>query len=277
MLTKIFTSILTISIIIFLFLLLLARYYQSYGIYFPTSEIQTTPKEYGLEYLDIKFKTQDNIELHGWYIPASENKATILFCHGNAGNISHRIEIIKLFNNIGLNVFIFDYRGYGKSQGRPSEKGLYKDAKAAYKYLTKELNTNKDKIIIYGNSIGGNVAIDLASKVEAGALISNSAFTSAVDMGKRIYFFLPVKLLQWLISIEYDAKRKIENINIPKLIIHSKDDEIIPYEQGKTLYKTAPEPKDFFKMRGGHNEAFWLQKDEYSNRIENFVKKYIAY
>ena len=226
----------------------------------------------GLEFEDVYFSSSDGIRLNGWYIPAMESKATILFCHGNAGNISQRIDVIYLFSKLGLNVFIFDYRGYGRSQGSPSEEGLYRDAQSAYKYLIEKRNLKEESIVVYGKSIGANVAIELCSKVKTAALISESAFTSALEMGKKLFPFLPVK---WFISIKYDALSKIKDISVPKLIIHSKDDRIIPFKHGRKLFEAAPEPKEFYPMRGGHNEALFLATEDFISKIDTFFQKYL--
>jgi fermentation-respiration switch protein FrsA (DUF1100 family) len=264
--TLILFSFLTFLILYLLYL----KYYEKKGIYFPARKIHLTPKEMGLEFEDVYFSSADGIKLNGWYIPAKESRTTVLFCHGNAGNISHRIEVIYLFYELGLNVFIFDYRGYGRSQGSPSEEGLYRDAQAAYNYLIEKRNLKDESIVIYGKSIGANVAVDLCSKVRPAALISESAFTSALDMGKKLFPFLPIK---WFISIKYDALSKMKDITIPKLIIHSKDDRIIPFRHGRKLFEEAPEPKEFYPMRGGHNEALFLAKEDFVNKIDVFLQK----
>ncbi len=254
------------------FLILYLKYYEKKGIYFPVRKIHLTPKEIGLEFEDVFFSSSDGIKLNGWYIPAREARATVLFCHGNAGNINHRIDVIYLFFKLGLNVFIFDYRGYGRSQGRPSEEGLYRDARSAYKYLIDKRNLKEEAIVVYGKSIGANVAVELCSKVRPAALISESAFTSALEMGKKLFPFLPVK---WFISIKYDALSKIKYITVPKLIIHSKDDKIIPFQHGTRLFEAAPEPKEFYPMRGGHNEALFLAKEDFVNKIDLFLQKHL--
>ena len=254
------------------FLILYLKYYEKKGIYFPVRKIQLTPKEVGLEFEDVYFFSSDGIKLNGWYIPAKEARATVLFCHGNAGNISHRIDVIYMFCKLGLDVFIFDYRGYGRSQGRPTEEGLYLDAQAAYKYLIKRRNLNEGSIVVYGKSIGANVAVELCSKVKTAALISESAFTSALEMGKKLFPFLPLK---WLISIKFDALSKIKNITIPKLIIHSEDDKIIPFRHGRKLFEAAPEPKEFYPMRGGHNDAIFLAREDFVSKIDAFFQKHL--
>ena len=265
------TGILILVSLLLLFIFFL-KYYEKKGIYFPVRKISLTPKEMGIEFEDIYFFSTDSIKLNGWYVPAEESRMTILFCHGNAGNIGDRVEIIELFHRIGLNVFIFDYRGYGKSQGSPSEKGLYSDAQTAFEYLIEKRKLTERSIVVYGKSIGGNVAVDLCSKVKPAALISDSAFTSAVDMGKKLFPFLPVK---WLISVKYDALSKIKNIFIPKLIIHAEDDEIIPFQHGRRLFEATPEPKEFYSVRGGHNDGIFLDKKGFIQRINAFIQKYL--
>lgn len=254
------------------FLILYLKYYEKKGIYFPVRKIHLTPKEIGLEFEDVYFFSSDGVKLNGWYIPAREARATVLFCHGNAGNISDRIDVIYLFYKLGLSVFIFDYRGYGRSQGKPTEEGLYLDAQAGYKYLIEKQNLKEESIVVYGKSIGANVAVELCSKIKTAALISESAFTSALEMGKKLFPFLPLK---WLISIKFDALSKIKNITVPKLIIHSEEDKIIPFRHGRKLFEAAPEPKEFYPMRGGHNEALFLAKEAFVNKIDLFLQKHL--
>jgi len=264
-----------ICLAIFIFLVFIfayLKYFEKKGIYFPTEEIILTPADAGLKYEDIFFGTEDGLSLNGWFIPSQNPRGTLLFCHGNAGNISYRIEIIQIFNKLNLNVFIFDYRGYGKSQGRPSEEGLYRDVRAAYNYLLSREDIDKEKIVIYGKSIGANVAINLASKVEAAALIADGGFTSAYDMCRKLFPHLHIK---WIIAVKYDAESDIKSVSIPKLIIHSRDDEIIPFKLGRKLFEAAPEPREFYEMQGTHNEAIFIQREEYSSRIDSFLRKYL--
>lgn len=288
---KVFGSVILIIIIIFFLFWIFIRYYQTHGIYFPTKEIHYTPNQLGLEYREINFNATDKVQLNGWFIPNRNSNFILLFCHGNAGNISHRLDLIKLFHSIDLNVFIFDYRGYGKSNATPSEDGFYRDALGAYNYLTNEMKYEPEKIVIYGKSIGANVAINLASRVKAAALISDSAFCSAIHMSKTIFPFLPkewinkaatskfiqknLKKLRILL-IKFDALSKIKNIKMPKLIIHSKDDEMIPFTQGKKLFKATSEPKEFYPLHGGHNESIIMHKMEYSRKISNFLEEYLS-
>ncbi len=258
-----------------LFFLLYVKYFEKKGIYYPTSEIITTPKSDGLDYQEIYLLTGDGVKLNAWFIEAEKPLATLLFCHGNAGNISHRVDIIKMFHNVGLSVFIFDYRGYGRSQGKPSERGLYEDALSSYKYLLQEKEVPPQRIVIYGKSIGANVAINLAFQVKNGLLISDSAFTSALDMGKQLFPFLPRFFLKYILGVRFDALSKIKEVTIPKLIIHSKDDEIIPFKYGERLFAQALPPKEFYVLDGSHNEAVFLHYKEYAFTVRRFIEKYL--
>lgn len=254
-----------LAVIFFLYV----RYVERHNIYFPFKEIHTTPQRIGLDYEDVYFKTEDDKRLHGWYIPRRGAKLTFFFCHGNAGNVGHRLEKIALFNKQGFNVFIFDYRGYGKSMGAPSEAGLYKDTRAAYNYLTAKRNIAKDNIVLYGESLGGAVLIDLAQAENPRALITEEAFTSVKDMAKVVYPFVP----GFMISTKFDSISKIKNVSCPKLIIHSVDDEIVPFYLGERLFAAARPPKEMLKIRGAHNTAFFDSIEEIKKGIASFLEK----
>lgn len=255
-------------IVVLVGLLIYFRYIEKRSLYFPMRGIETTPAVIGLSFEEISFKADDGITLNGWFIPDKEAKDTILFFHGNGGNISHRLEKIAILHNLGLNVFIFDYRGYGKSRGSPSEKGLYRDGEAAYGYLIKQRGIPPNNIILYGESLGGAVAIDLAKDNKVKALITEDLFSSMKDMVKIIYPFLPHFILQ----SRFDSISKIKDIEVPKLIIHSVDDEIIPFRLGEKLFQQAAPPKEFLKMRGGHNTAFIDSEEVYKSGIRSFLQ-----
>lgn len=261
------SQLLSLFIILVLFVIYL-RYIERRSLFYPTKEIEFLPKDIGLVFEDIFFKTPDNLELNGWFVLSKDARYTILFCHGNAGNISHRLEKLKFFQELGCNIFIFDYRGYGKSKGRPSEEGLYHDARGAYNYLLSR-KIHPEQIIGYGESIGGAVIIDLASKSSLRALIIDSSITNSKDMVKIIYPFLPY----WVFSSRWDALNKIRSITIPKLIIHSINDEIVPYKLGRKLFESAPEAKEFLKIRGGHNSSFFESEQILQEKIADFLKR----
>jgi hypothetical protein len=263
----------SLSQVVFLFLflslaLIYLRYFQRRTLFYPAKEIEFSPKEEGLDFKEIFFNTPDHLKLHSWFIPAKDARYTVLFCHGNAGNISHRLEKIIFFNRLGCNVFIFDYRGYGQSQGEPSENGLYTDAKSAYNYLLSR-GIKAEQIIGYGESLGTAAIIDLASKEKMRALIIDSAFSSGKDMARAVYPFLPY----WIFSVRLDSVGKIKSINAPKLMIHSVNDEIVPYRLGKKLYEAALPPKEFLEVHGGHNSCFYESEDILKEKIADFLKQ----
>ena len=254
------------------FLVIYTHFLERKALYYPSRKIEFTPAELGLRYEEVFLRTADGVSLHGWFVPQEGALLTILYCHGNAGNISHRAEIAKMFNEKKMNFFIFDYRGFGRSKGWPTEKGTYLDAQAAYDYLVGRQDIDRNRIVIFGKSLGAAIAIDLASKVKAAALISESSFTSTKDMTRAIYPLLP---FWFFLRSNYNAYAKIDKIDAPKLIIHSQDDEIVPFSQGQRLFAKAKPPKEFFLMRGGHNDAFYIHNAECMQRISDFLKGYI--
>ncbi len=260
-------------VLVLLFLLWgFIRFYQARGIYFPDNNVHRTPAGVELEYRDTNLKAEDGTKLHGWYIPYKNSEKILIYFHGNAGNISHRLERLKLLNSLKLNVFIIDYRGYGKSQGKPTEKGLYKDARAAYRHVKETLNFCSENIVIYGKSLGGNVAIDLAADIDEGILISESAFTSALEMGELVLPFVPRFLLELFVTVDYNASRRIKKVIQPKLIIHSREDQVTPYFMGEKLFEIAPEPKKFHSMRGRHNQTSRRELINWLKCIDEFIK-----
>ncbi len=264
-------SILFILVSVWVLLSLLLYLFQPKFIYFPLSKIDFTPDMAGLSFEDIYFKTEDDILLNGWFIPADDARKTLLFFHGNGGNISHRLESMKIFHEMGLSVFIIDYRGYGQSQGTTSEQGTYRDAEAAWQFLTETRGISDEDIIIFGRSMGGAVAIWLAGKHTPNLLILESAFTSVADMAKHYYPYLPTHLL---VRIKYASIDRIEDIHCPILISHSQTDEIVPYKYGRELFEKAQAPKSFLELKGGHNDGFIISGRSYIDGIENFINAY---
>lgn len=257
-------------IILFLILFIVYMHYlEQRSIFFPMKQIEITPRAVDLNYQEISFKNKDGLWLNSWFIPLPETKKTILFFHGNAGNISHRLEKITFWHNLGFNVFIFDYRGYGKSEGKPNEEGFYQDARAAYDYLLNQKKLSEKEIVLFGESLGAGVAIDLATKVNPSAIIVESTFSSVVDMAKLIYPFLP----SFIIKSRFDSFSKVKEIKIPKLFIHSLNDEIVPFKLGQKLFISASQPKDFLEIRGRHNSAFTESEGIIENKIKDFLGK----
>jgi fermentation-respiration switch protein FrsA (DUF1100 family) len=237
--------------------------------YRPTQEVSYTPDELGLDFEDVVFKSGDGLELNSWYVPAESSGLTVLFCHGNGGNMMHRLDSINILNKLGLNCFIFDYRGYGKSEGKPNEEGTYLDAMAAYKWLTKVRKVPANKIIIFGRSLGGSIAAQLASKVEAAGLVIESGFTSYVDMGRKFYPYMPVR---WFARYSYRTIDYIREVRCPVLIIHSRGDEIVPFEFGLQLHEAANEPKEFVEIFGSHNDSFLVSSETYNRAWTKWLK-----
>jgi fermentation-respiration switch protein FrsA (DUF1100 family) len=259
-----------IVIIVYSVFLIVMYFKQDSLLYFPDKEIWQTPKDVGLGYEEIYFKAKDGITISGWYIPAENEKGIILFCHGNAGNISHRLDSIKIFNSLNLSVLIFDYRGYGKSEGKPYEIGTYLDAEAAWDYLVNFKEKSPDRIILFGRSLGAAIAAEIALRKNPAGLIIESSFTSVPDIGTKFYPWIPVKLIS---RFKYSTIDKIGLIRCPKLIIHSHEDEIIPFEHAKSIYERAFPPKDFLEIKGGHNEGFLISGNTYTEGLKRFLDK----
>jgi fermentation-respiration switch protein FrsA (DUF1100 family) len=247
-----------ISVDIFIFLGLMftglyifVRHLERVSLFYPSREMIASPSVLGLPWEDVYFKTKDQVTLNGWFFKTPQAKSTLIFAHGNAGNMSDRLFKIKFFHDLGLNVFIFDYRGYGKSEGKPSESGLYLDAQAAYDYLLNRRDVDMDKIILYGASLGGAVVVDLATQRKAALLVVEASFTNVPDMANIHYHFVP----SFLIYMKFDSIEKVKDLSVPKLFIHSPDDEVVPYWIGQKLYEAAANPKEFLKIHGGHNDG----------------------
>lgn len=238
---------------------------------FPNRNIEATPKDIGLEYEDVTLDTVDKVKLHAWWIKQVDPRGTILFFHGNAGNIGHRLETLRLFHELGYQTLIIEYRGYGQSVGTPSEQGLYADAEAAWRYLREQRQIPPEDIVIAGRSLGAAVALYLADRHKPKALIMESAFTSVPDMAAIHYGWLPVR---WLSKYQFDNKQRIRRIQCPVLLIHSQQDEITPYSQARRLYQLAPEPKQFVTLRGGHNDAQFSDYQTYINGLRDFLYRY---
>jgi len=234
--------------------------------YFPTSTLVTSPDRHGLAYDDVELVAEDGVALHGWFVPAAEARATLLFFHGNGGNISHRIDSLKIFHELDLSVFILSYRGYGRSGGRPSEAGTRLDATAAWRYLREERGIPASRIVVFGRSLGAAVAAELAVRETPGAVILESPFTSAADLGAEVYPWLPVRRL---IRHEYEVLGRVEAIDAPVLVVHSRDDEIAPFEHGRRIADAAGAP--LLELRGGHNDAFLRSRAEYLRGLREFI------
>ncbi len=246
-------------------------YFQQPGmVFYPYSELKSTPADWGLEYEDVQLTTSDNNAVHGWYLPAKNSNQVVLFFHGNAGNISHRGDSLEIFHRLGLNVLIIDYRGYGNSQGEESEQGFYLDAKAAWQYLTEQRGYKAEDIIIFGRSMGGAVATHLASQVQPGALILESTFSSVKDMAAMV---MPVISKLVYLRYDFDTENKISQVKSPLLVLHSPGDEVVPYPLGVKVYNAANSPRYFYELHGSHNDGFIESQPGYSQAIASFLEE----
>lgn len=247
-------------------------------VYFPSAGLVTTPDEHGLVFEDVELTAADGVGLHGWFLPAAEPRGTLLFLHGNAGNISHRIESLRQFQALDLSVFILSYRGYGRSGGRPSEQGLQRDALAAWHYLREDRGVPASRVVVFGRSLGAAVAAQLTAQLAdqgadrdtPAAVILESAFTGASDLGAELYPWLPVRLL---IRDAYDVRAAVAAIEVPILIAHSRDDEIVPFVHARELQAAAGPDTPLLVMQGGHNDAFLRTGAAYIEGIQRFLQE----
>ncbi|QPJ63665.1 MAG: alpha/beta hydrolase [Candidatus Nitronauta litoralis] len=228
------------------------------------------PESEGLNVENVWFKSPDGTQLHGWFVPTSKAKTTLLWFHGNAGNLSHRSENIQKLQSLGTNIFIFDYRGYGRSEGKPGARGLSKDSQAAYDWLVKGKNISPENIILFGRSLGGVFAAEVAANNRAAGLILESTFTNIRDMSREVIPLVPVHPF---LRASFDPEAILKTLTIPKLILHGTDDKIIPYRLGRALFNSAAEPKKFYDIKGsGHNDTYVTGGEDYFNTILDFIK-----
>ena len=250
-------------------LLLIWTYFtQSRIVFQPTRDLSSRPDQMGLDYETVSLETADGVKLSAWFVPAKDQKDVLLFCHGNGGNMSDRLLSMKLFHDLGLSVLIFDYRGYGESEGSPTEAGTYRDAEAAWDYLVKTRGIAPGKIIIFGRSLGGAVAAHLAKDNKPRALILESTFTSADDIGAHHFPYLPVRLLS---RFRYSAVEYVRQVSCPILVVHSRGDDIVPFKFGQRLYEAAGEPKTFLETQGDHNSGFVISGSLYTDGLADFI------
>jgi uncharacterized protein len=247
---------------------LLDRFVES-QIFFPDPFLICTPSEELLDYEDVWFDTSDDVRLHGWMVPSEDSSALMLFCHGNAGNISHRVDNLRRLHDIGLNVFIFDYRGYGQSGGLISEAGFYLDAEAAYTVARQHATARNLKLVIFGRSLGGTAAVHLGAQFVCSGIILESAFTHMAAMA-RVHFPLPVP--GGLLRHKLNALEKISRIKAPVLFVHGDRDNIVPINLGRELFDATKAPKEFMTIQGaGHNDTYFVGGQAYFDKIRDFI------
>ena len=257
--------------VVLVLLVLAVRWFEWRSLFAPSRTLVDTPAREGLAFEEVWFVAEDARALHGWWIPHPEARGTILYCHGNASNIGNRIGLARDLHRLRVNVFLFDYRGYGRSKGWPTEQGTYRDARAAYEVVrARYADAEQPPVIVYGASLGGAIATQLALDKPVRGLILEGAFTSTVDVGRHLYPLLPVRLV---VRHRYDALSRIPRITAPKLLAHSRDDQLIPFQLGERLYEAAAEPRQFFALQGPHDEAGWNNTPAYWPVLEQFVTR----
>ncbi|MGH2752612.1 MAG: alpha/beta hydrolase [Actinomycetota bacterium] len=237
-------------------------------IYFPSRAITATPADVSLEFEDVYFEPPDGVRLHGWWVPGDAHDVTLLWLHGNAGNLGDRVGILELLHDeLGASIFMFDYRGYGRSEGKPSEQGLYADARAALEALRSHGGAESHDVVLYGQSLGAAVAVELASARPTRAVVLEAPFTSVPDMARHHYGFLPVASL---LRSSFDTEARISDIDAPLLVMHGDRDDIVPLNMGERVFAAAREPKEFNVLEGaGHNDAHLA--DDYAAALRSFL------
>ena len=238
-------------------------------IFFPDRYLESQPADFGLEYEDVRFEAGDGVVLHGWYIPAKPCRAVFLFCHGNAGNISHRLDNVYRLHELGLSVMIFDYRGYGLSEGRITERGFYQDAEAAYEIARQRADAASTKLVVFGRSLGGIAAVHIGAARPCSGMILESTFTDLAAMAS-VHF--PVPFVGVTLGDRLSSLVKISRVTAPLLFFHGNHDEIVPFELGRRLYEAANQPKEFVTLDGaGHNDTYLVGGADYFRKVVSFI------
>lgn len=271
--TRLVGLLLLIGVCAYMAVAAFAYFQQSRYVFFPSRDVSVTPEHLGMSYETVRISTSDGLSLDAWYVPTEPHRGVLLFLHGNAGNISHRLESLRVFHDLGLSTLIIDYRGYGRSEGRPGEPGIYRDADAAWTYLVNERGVSPDSIVVFGRSLGGAVATWLAKRYAPRALIIESTFTSIPDLGAELYPLMPVRLLA---RIRFDALSRIARAECPVLVVHSREDEIVPFSHGERLYEAASPPKDFLELHGSHNDAMFMSGNQYIESLGAFLSRHLG-
>ena len=262
------------AVVFYLCLLALLRLFESHLIYFPGQQrsLIAPPARLGLPIERVEIPTEDGVKLVGWVIPSGADSSGLwlLVCHGNAGNLSEFDRPLHYagLRQLGLSLLAFDYRGYGESDGSPSEQGLYRDAEAAYRFLREVRGVPAERIVIFGHSLGSAVAIDLAAAQPAAGLIVEGALTSATDRGSELYPYIPIR---WIARSRFSSIDKVSGITVPKLFLHADSDDVIPQGHGRRLFDAAREPKTFVELQGGHADAFDVDSTRYFESIAGFL------
>lgn len=262
-----------VSVLLVLLLVNVWMYFQQSAMtFYPYRKLYQTPDDWGLVYEDVFLTTPDGTRLHGWYLPREGSQRVLLFMHGNGGNISHRGDSLAIFHRLGFNVFIFDYRGYGRSAGVPGERGLYEDAATAWQYLVEQRGFASEAIVLFGRSLGATVAAKLAAEVGPAGLILESSFSSARGFAQAV---LPLLSRIVVMRYRFDTAAYVRRVTCPVLVAHSPDDDIIPFQLGQAVYAAANQPKTFLTMQGDHNSGFLQSQPGYEQGLREFVSSRI--
>jgi fermentation-respiration switch protein FrsA (DUF1100 family) len=255
-----------------LLVIVMFRWFERAMVYQGSGKLDATGADLGRPWEDVPFLTSDRVGLHGWYFPAGAQgprpEMAVLLCHGNAGNISHRLETCRLLLELGLSVFVFDYRGYGRSQGAPSEEGTYRDGEAAYDWLRTK-GFAPGQIVLFGESLGGAVAVELALHRPVKGVILVSTFTSIPDVGADIFPWLPTRRI---CTVRYETANKVARLKTPLLFMHSRTDTIIRYRHCEVLFAKANEPKMLWELAGDHNDTLFVAPSQFQEGIRRFLQ-----
>ena len=245
------------------------RWFERRSLYHPRVRFAKTPAMVGLPFEEIRFVAEDAVLLHGWWIAAPDAPGTVLYCHGNGDNVGDLVDDAATLHTCGWNVFLWDYRGYGQSRGRPSEKGTYRDARAAYEVVrARHGGADRPPVLVIGRSLGGAVALYLATRQPVSGLVLESSFTSTPDLCRLYYPKLPAGLI---CRFRYPSLERIRGLRVPLLVAHGRADDVVPFAHGRALYEAAPGPKRFVELRGPHQEVGWAQTPEYLDAIANLA------
>lgn len=234
----------------------------------PGRDLRATPQTVGLAYEELQLRTKDGESLHAWYVPAEDARFTVLHFHGNAGNIGDRVDLLQMLHAAGASVLMIEYRGYGQSTGRPSETGVYRDAMAGWRYLVDERGQPAARIVLHGQSLGGAVAAQLASQVAPAGLVLESTFTSLPEVAAELY---PAFLVRLFLRMDFDTRKRLAEINAPLLIVHSRDDEIVPFSHAEALQAAAGEDARLVALSGDHNTGIYLNAQRYVEAMRDFL------
>ncbi len=275
MVKRILTTVLLLLVFAYVGAAVFLRLKERQLVYLPDERtVAVPPSKFVPNYRAVSYPSTDGTRLSAWIVPADSSDVWLLLCHGNYGNIGYgeRPEFYASMRRNGINVFAFDYRGYGASAGSPNEAGLYRDAEASYRYLIDSLNVPAERIILFGHSLGSGVAIELATRVPAAALVVEGAYDTIPDIAQGRYPLMPIK---WIATQRFPSIERISDVTIPKLFLHAEDDDAIPIANGERVFAAAGEPKEFVRLTGGHALAFRVDADRYFGAIRAIVDQIV--